>query len=591
MNFNYNSNRIVLKAKKIISLALFLMIFSILVLTVVFIISAQRSNTVPHDKVIVDAVGFNGDGSYISESVYNSNDNFYISSLNEFLSFNESLGRYDFYKKRVSLYCNIDLSSIAWNPWGTFCGMFEGNGYTIKGTGKTKSINNGNNFYVGVLFSSLGGSKWQESHWVAPDDYYDCFPYVKNLRLEDFYLNTCGYWGVSGLLSCKVFGDMQISNISVANCIVEIPSGSSPVDVGGIVGVVPYDETCHVTIQDCEVINLSITSQVEGDIAAIVGTVESESDSNVLTIDRCVVKNFQVTSKNSGTKIDTYTNACKAEKEYFLGMHTKTKFIYKSHSEAKFLTLQNYCDTAKTSIDAFEDWGNVVSIVDSNKWFFDSTFNDGFPKLQFWLGKKARFYIYPRTKTEEGYVEIDEFNVFDSYYAFQPDPKDKTCVEDIIDIDSSTTELKIGDKILTATPSQDKYEFDKWEYLYVPAGTKYNNRDYDFDIHVYTAKFKLKKCKVTFVANALAEFSGVTSVDIIQDNKITITRILNADNTFTYEYTMTNANDEKVTVQYKLKHPKHTMKGVEETGEITVTGTTLTIKPEFEPKNYDINLG
>ena len=616
LRINNNSNRIILKAKKIISLALVFLLSITIILSITAVV--YKINSSNKNEITVYAL----DNGTLSESDYNSNTYFIISTTQGLFNFANAVNKgFSFYKKHVNLYDDIDLSGYEWVPIGAksgrFEGMFDGNNCTIK------NITCGEEYERSycALFSWLGGIKWQESHWLTPNDYYDCFPYVRNLRIENMtilknYYSSGGF--TAAALACFVGGDMQISNVEVSGLTVKAKEGynfTPCIWVGGLVAFCDYADgsdvgkVSNVVIENCYVENFNANMEVYSNSYGGLGHYTSDycisgigpsamryfkgEGLNVCTVKNSVFKKSSSSWKFTGDLTVEQKDIAKNDApdyNYTTGFWWWKEDHNVSGSDLSVKT-ENCCSAAQSSIDAFEDWGNVVSIADSNKWFFDSTFNDGFPKLQSWVGKKARFDIYPKTKTEEGYVEIDEFNVFDSYNAFQPDPKDKTYVKDILDINSSTAELKIGDKILVATPSQDKYEFEKWDYLYVPAGTEYHNRDYDFDLHIYTAKFKLKKCKVTFVANALAEFSGVTSVDIIQNNKITITRILNADKTFTYEYTMINANDEKVTVQYKLKHPKHTMIGVEESGEILVTGTSLIINPEFELKNYDINLG
>ena len=89
--------------------------------------------------------------------------------------------KYDFHKKSVRLYCDIDLSSVAWETWGTFRGQFDGNGCTITGAGKTKSDEWTNNHNVGTLFSIIAGTKWTDEYG------YECYPYISDLRLKDFY--------------------------------------------------------------------------------------------------------------------------------------------------------------------------------------------------------------------------------------------------------------------------------------------------------------------------------------------------------------------------------------------------------------------
>ena len=550
-------------------------------LTATYIINKKETKVVPQQEIEVSAARFNSDGSYISESVYNSSDYFSIGSVNEFLSFNESLLLYNFHKKTVKLNCDINLTNVAWGPWGTFCGVFRGNGHTITGAGKTKSNDGDNDYHCGILFAQLGGSKWTESSSYGS---YDLYPFVEDLVLKDFYLNTCGYWGTSGLLASEVTGDMQISNISVVNCKAEIPSGNSPVDVGGIIGNVPYDSSSNVLIQDCEVINFSITSQVSGDIGAIAASVESTSDSVVLTINRCVVNNFTYTA--SSATVNTYINPYKATKNYFIGIHTSTDLTLKTHADAKFLSISNCRNSKATSISSFDDWGNVTSTTYST-WFYDSTFNGGYPKLQDWTGKKARYDI---NATGNGYIQDNSglFTDFDGLYLFQPDPDDKTYVSDVLDINysSSRATLKVGDKELVATPESEYYEFSHWAYVK-------DTTSEDFTIYQYTAHFKPVERTVLFknasgtvaaLTNPISPSSS-TTYTIYYGTEISVSH-QTGDGAFTLTYTFQNTSGSTVTVTYNITAEyKLTSAGWNNGDKLTVNSQ---IQPVVTPKLYTV---
>ena len=559
-------------------------------LTVTYIINKKEIKNIPQKEIEVSAASFNSDGSYISESVYNNNDYFYISSLNEFLSFNQSMGLYDFYKKTVNLYEDIDLTNVAWSPWGTFCGRFYGNGYTITGAGKTKSKDGGNDHNFGCLFGGLGGAKWQESHWSQPDVYYDYYPFVTELVLKDFYIHTGGYWGTWGFLACDASGDMQISNISVVNCKAVGTSGSSPVDVGGIIGNVPYDSSCNVLIEDCEVINLSVTSPVWGDIGAIAASVESTSDSVALTIRRCVVNNFKYTA--SEATVNTYVNPYKATKKYFLGIHTKTELALKTHADAKFLSISNCCNSKATSISAFDDWGNVYSST-YGTWFYDSTFNGGYPKLQNWTGKNARYDFYydqANVATNHGYVQ-DNSGLFTDYsqrlYLFQPDPTDKTYVSDVLDIvyNSKNTKINVGDKEIEAIPESEYYEFSHWTY-------ELDANDGDFAIHIYTAHFKPVERSVTFVnaSGTVAALTNpispsITSYTIYYGTEIGVSH-QSGDGAFTLTFTFDDVNGNEVTVTYDIT-AEYSLTSADWNNKDKITANTQ-IQPVVTPKIYTV---
>lgn len=158
---------------------------------------------------------------------------------------------------------------------GRFSGTFDGNGYTISGLymNRSRAIADGDN------------DLWDLGLFMRVQ--LDGGGYIRNVKLDDFYLETYGDQGNDDDVGLLIGGmwdtndDSTISNIEVTNS--EIVSEASDRGYGGVVGSFANDEgAATLTFEDITVDNLMV--QGGRDSGCVVGSSQNYGSQGSTTI-------------------------------------------------------------------------------------------------------------------------------------------------------------------------------------------------------------------------------------------------------------------------------------------------------------------
>ena len=596
-------------AKRLISVLLAFVLtlsFSITIVNVLALNNKEKNNIpVSAAYIYIDSK------SSLSDSEYNDNGAFWISKpegLINLAKIVDSDAR-TFAGKLVVLKSDLNMSGYTFEPIGAggipFCGRFIAQRHTISNLTIRDDYERS---YLGLFYELSGSAE------------------VENLRLQNVkllrnYYSSGGF--VAAALSTYVSGSVTISGVEVSGLQVYAENSSSCFPhfwVAGIVGGLTYDEwnsssstASNVSITDCYVENFDITMTVTSGSWAQLGHYTSDAcvagigpvtnhyyngDAiNQSTTSSCIFKksdsSWNITESSiSVHKEDiAFDNASNYSYKYggFLGIGQSTATISGTDLSAK---ISNCYAEANLSYD-----GMSIDSETYATWFYDSTFNDGYPKLQMFTSvDDARYdfyYNYKNVTKNHGYVKDNSGLFFDSEYnnfilLFQPDHTDTTYVSDVLDINysSSRATLKVGDKELVATPESEFYEFSHWTYVK-------DTTSEDFTIYQYTAHFKPVERTVLFknasgtvaaLTNPISPSSS-TTYTIYYGTEISVSH-QTGDGAFTLTYTFQNTSGSTVTVTYNITAEyKLTSADWNNGDKLTVNSQ---IQPVVTPKLYTV---
>lgn len=313
-----------------------------------------------------------------------------ISSINDLLYFKNSCMGASSSGKHYKMTKHLDLNNKSWSAMSGFCGVFDGDGYSILNL----NITTGSSNYA--FFGDVNGATIKNLT-------------IKNVKIDVDYSGTSeinvaplvaySQNNDSCILNCGVIGSSAVSTHIDVNC-----TSSSRVSVGGLIAT-HKQSSSNVVIENCySMVNISTTgSSANFIVGGICSRSTQSSSSAIKTVKNCYfIGSISTTSTNTSNSFGLIvgyadTNSLKLENCFAIStsnytliannnmLNSNVNNAYINSASQTTFTRVGEIKTAHSLLrDGIKDIANLRDEMgwSLSDWDVDSGINLGYPRLR-----------------------------------------------------------------------------------------------------------------------------------------------------------------------------------------------------------------